>query len=261
LSVSPNLPPPRPDELIALARARRSLELGRLPGWGATLTPAMWQRLRAEMANVSSGTLVAVLRHATRQRQMGIARDLFLLLLQRIEPGTQFWAREAAWRMVGSTPEQANLLREDLMQDLTLRLWDELALRSGEGWELFFRRSLAHAQSRVASHALERHGYSPGSRLALLVSDLAAHSLVASEPRDPFDAADLADLRAHVERLPPRERAAVVMRHWQHAREREIAMALGVTPRTVRNLLRRAYGQLAALYNGSESGSEPGGVE
>ncbi|HEY1387304.1 MAG TPA: hypothetical protein VGF38_02070 [Ktedonobacterales bacterium] len=37
----------QPSELIALARARRAFELGRLPGWGAALTPLAWQRLRA----------------------------------------------------------------------------------------------------------------------------------------------------------------------------------------------------------------------
>ena len=68
------------------------------------------------------------------------------------------------------------------------------------------------------------------------------------EPRDPFTAADLADLRGYVEQLPPRERAAVVMRYWQRAREHEIAAALGVTPRTVRNLLRKAHARLYALY-------------
>jgi DNA-directed RNA polymerase specialized sigma24 family protein len=43
----------------------------------------------------------------------------------------------------------------------------------------------------------------------------------------------------------------VVMRYWEHAREPEMAAALGVTPRTVRNLLRRANDRLYTLYIGS----------
>src|SRR6185437_5381975 len=77
------------------------------------------------------------------------------------------------------------------------------------------------------------------------------------EPRDPFDAADLADLRGYVEQLPPRERAAVVMRYWQRAREHEIADALGVTARTVRNLLQRANAQLYALYTRPDGAGAP----
>ena len=44
-------------------------------------------------------------------------------------------------------------------------------------------------------------------------------------------AAELADLRELVARLPKRQRAVVIMRYWQDAQERDIAASLGVTPR------------------------------
>jgi len=47
-------------------------------------------------------------------------------------------------------------------------------------------------------------------------------------PADGMVAAELADLRALVERLPKRQRAVVIMRYWQDARENEIAATLGV---------------------------------
>ena len=246
----------QPGELIALARARRAFELGRLPGWGAALTPLAWQRLRAREGGVSSGTLVAILRHAVRQRQMAVTREAFVLLLARIEAANGFWARQTARRLGGIAPEAMRMAEEDLAQELTLHLWEELALREGEGWELFFRRAMAFARAHVARRYLERHGYRPGQRLVLFFSEIApsdddaanADALPLREPRDPFTAADLADLRGYVEQLPPRERTVVVMRYWQRAREHEIAAALAVTSRTVRNLLRKAHARLYALY-------------
>lgn len=256
----------QPGELIALARARRAFELGRLPGWGATLTPVAWQRLREREGGVSSGTLVALLRHAMRQRQIVVTRDVFVLLLERTEAANAFWARRAAQRMTAATPEMMRMMQEDLHQELVLHLWEELALRQSEGWELFFRRSIAFARAHVAMRYRERHGYRHGQRLTLFFADLAVSASHASyaehdedatatadalplvESRDPFTASDLADLRGYVEHLPPRERAAVVMRYWQQARESEIADALGVTSRTVRNLLQRAHARLYALY-------------
>ncbi|HEU4784135.1 MAG TPA: sigma-70 family RNA polymerase sigma factor [Ktedonobacterales bacterium] len=245
----------QPGELIALARARRAFELGRLPGWGAALTPLAWQRLRAREGGVSSGTLVAILRHAVRQRQMVVTRDVFVVLLARIDAANGFWARQTVRRLPGIAPEAMRMAEEDLAQELALHLWEELALREGEGWELFFRRAMVFARAHVARRYLERHGYRLGQRLVLFFSEIAPSDDDATvgapplpEPRDPFTAADLADLRGYVEQLPPRERAAVVMRYWQRAREHEIAAALGVTSRTVRNLLRKAHAQLYEVY-------------
>ena len=273
----------QPGEIIALARARRAYELGRLPGWSAAPTPLFWLWLREcaghtdRADGVSSGTLVALLRQAARQRQMGAAKDIFVSLLERAEAGNAFWARRTIQRIAGSAgmgPEMMHMMREDLRQELTLRLWEELALREGEGWELFFRRSIHFARARVATRYLERHGYRPGQPVTLFFTDIAeiaaraAHqnihtmregdgeaaldALALADPREAFTAADLADLRGYVERLPPRERAAVVLRYWRRAREHEIAEALGVTPRTVRNLLGRAYARLYALYVGAK---------
>ncbi len=245
----------QPGELIALARARRAFELGRLPGWGAALTPLAWQRLRVREGGVSSGTLVAILRHAVRQRQMAVTREVFIVLLARIDAANGFWARQTVRRLPGIAPEAMRMAEEDLAQELALHLWEELALREGEGWELFFRRAMVFARAHVARRYLERHGYRPGQRLVLFFSEIAPSDGDATvdapplpEPRDPFTAADLADLRGYVEQLPPRERAAVVMRYWQRAHEHEIAAALGVTSRTVRNLLRKAHARLYELY-------------
>jgi RNA polymerase sigma factor (sigma-70 family) len=72
-------------------------------------------------------------------------------------------------------------------------------------------------------------------------------------PEDGMVAADLCDLCDLVARLPKRQRAVIIMRYWQDAQEHDIAASLGVTPRAVRAMLKRAYERLRAAYEQSES--------
>ena len=93
---------------------------------------------------------------------------------------------------------------------------------------------------QVARRALARHGYRPGQQKTLFFSRVAATSARADhgendtpfapaliDPQESFAASDLADLRGYVERLLPRERAVVVMRYWEHARNRKWPPRLG----------------------------------
>lgn len=61
---------------------------------------------------------------------------------------------------------------------------------------------------------------------------------------EPVPPPELAELIAHVDRLPYRQRAVLVLRYWLGLREVEIAPLLGCRPGTVRTLHFRA---LAAL--------------
>ena len=70
-------------------------------------------------------------------------------------------------------------------------------------------------------------------------------------------AAELADVRPLVMRLPPKERAALVLRYWQDMRERDIAGALGCTERNVRLLLHQARQRLGAWYEGPAYAQAP----
>jgi DNA-directed RNA polymerase specialized sigma24 family protein len=132
-----------------------------------------------------------------------------------------------------------------------------MALENDEAWEIFFTRALSFAQRHVATAFMERNGYwiaqgvrAPSRGTAIPFSRLTARfeddersddewpQLAA--PEDGMVAAELCDLRELVARLPKRQRAAVIMRYWQDAQEREIAASLGVTPRAVRAMLARA---------------------
>jgi RNA polymerase sigma factor (sigma-70 family) len=244
-----------------IARSRLAAELAHLPAWGAA---AFWMRLRSSdpAGSVSSGALVALLRHAVRLADRAAAEELFVLLLRRIEGGNARWAFLSAMRAPVDRASQLEL-REDLEQDLVLHLWRQLALGGDEAWELYFSSALNFARRHVATAWMERHGYWTGasaasptrvparllSRLAPLDErDEAAPALEPVDPREPLTVADLADLRDEVARLPGSERVAVVMRFWLGVSERDIAAALGVTSRTVRNLLARAYRRLREAY-------------
>jgi RNA polymerase sigma factor (sigma-70 family) len=246
-------------ERESLARERLAAELVAVPPIGS---PALRTRLRDAQgsAAIASGALVALLRAAVRAHDASLVEELFIALLHRLEDPNTRWAV----CVVAQTPAARSMrqsIREDLKQELTLHLWQRLARESDPAWELYFGRALAFAQRRVARSYMRRNGYWPASAQpealpALLLSRLArytgddeapANDLMAASD-DLLSVADLADLRALVLRLPYRERSAVVVRFWLGAREHEIAHALGVTTRTVRNALRRAYTQLRAEY-------------
>jgi RNA polymerase sigma factor (sigma-70 family) len=266
------VPADAPEDSVALARAERdalarerlAAELAALPPVGAPLLAA---RLRDSEANaaISSGALVALLRAALQAHDMIMVETLFLSLVQRIEGRNTRWAARVVAQTRAARPVRESL-REDLKQELTLRLWQQIARERDPAWELYFERALAFAQRRVARSYLRRNGYWPSSAApeglpALLLSRLAPYGGDDAAPAEErlreseetlrlADLADLADLRALVARLPQRERTAIVMRFWLGAREGDIAQALGVTTRTVRNVLGRAYTRLRTEYAG-----------
>lgn len=72
------------------------------------------------------------------------------------------------------------------------------------------------------------------------------HDLLRSSDRDPSAAvADRSDLMRALQTLPPRQAAAIVLRHLHGYTNREIAAALGVPERTVASRLGAARARLA----------------
>ena len=72
------------------------------------------------------------------------------------------------------------------------------------------------------------------------------HDLIRSADRDPSSAAaDRSDLMAALQALPPRQAAAIVLRHLHGYSNREIAAALGVPERTIASRLAAARARLA----------------
>ena len=258
--------PQQPGDLVALARRRLSEEIERLPPW-----PSTELRLRLRSINpgttVSFGALTHFIRAAARAGDPAAARDLFSALCARISGLIRRWAMRVVFHTRGVPQGMRDDLREDLCQELVLHLWEQVALGTSVAWELFFLRSLDFAQRHVATTQMRRRGYwasiaGEGGSPALTELRLSLSGDVDDDLRDLHGqdgvsaASDLVDLRELVLRLPTPERVVVVMRYWQSAPEREIAVALGgVSTRTVRNHLRRAHERLRTLYLGSEATS------
>lgn len=262
-------------ELVTAARERLADELAALP---ADPTPAGFRHLFAALASPdrSRGAIVHLIRAFLASGDDRAARELFVLLLERCEHATDAWVR----RVLRQTPlphaDPAGI-GEELRQELAMALWAEVGLARREAWELFFARALDYTQRHTASAYMEwrglwrRPGVTGGGR-GELARRLVSLSRLAREetevglaptprdPRNPFRAAELADLRALVSRLPERQRAVIVMRYWQGASEVEMSQALGVTPRTVYNLRHAAYKCLRTWYAGDADGGEREGA-
>lgn len=255
-------------ELVQLARQRISEELATLPALGNT--PADFARLRLTLAapTVSRGAVVHVIRALRERGQEHAARELFILLLERCERANQQWVHRVI-RQTQVTRSEADDAREELRQELVVSLWAEIGQSRREKWELFFAHALDYAQRHTAATYMERRGLwrragvTGGrmqlARLLVSVSRLAADGSDSGEewappdPRNPFRAAELADLRHLVSRLPENQRAVIVMRYWQGASEDEMSRALRVTSRTINNWRRAAYKSLRSWYLGDEA--------
>jgi DNA-directed RNA polymerase specialized sigma24 family protein len=256
--------------LVATARARLRAELAELP---AAAPEMEWQRLRVALASptVSRGTLVHRMRALRAHGDEWAARELFVLLLERCELAGRAWVN----RTLRQTPlagADATEIGEDLRQELALALWEQVMGGREEKWELFFARALDYAQRHVATRYMERRGLwrrtgvaRPSAGLARLLVSLSrlladeaesGESWAPRDPHNPFRAAELADLRMLVGRLPERQRAVIVMRYWQGANEDEMSRALGVTTRTIRNMRRAAYKLLREWYVGEASDAQ-----
>jgi RNA polymerase sigma factor (sigma-70 family) len=250
------------------ARLRLAREIAALPRWG---TSALWDRLRSHdpQTSASSGALVSYLRMAMRRENMPAAREIFVLLLGRMERLNREWALRTIMRTPSLHGDSSATVREDLLQELTLHLWDQIAVQRDEAWENFFTHALSFAQRHVATAFMERNGYwiasnvrAPSRGIAIPFSRLAARYETderagdewpqLAAPADGMVAAELCDLRELVARLPKRQRAVVIMRYWQDAQERDIAASLGVTTRAVRAMLKRAYAKLRTAYERSD---------
>jgi hypothetical protein len=147
------------------ARLRLAREIAALPRWE---TPTLWTDLRSHdpQTSASSGALVSYLRTATRRRDISATREIFLLLLGRVERLNRDWALRTVARTLSLHSDSAASVCEDLLQELTLHLWYQIAVQSDEAWEIFFTRALGFAQRHVATAFMERNGYwvAPGVR-------------------------------------------------------------------------------------------------
>jgi RNA polymerase sigma factor (sigma-70 family) len=195
------------------------------------------------------------LRDALDSGDRRVAEGDFAALLQESALSTERWLR----RVIVMTPALRNASAypacADLRQELALYLWERIAIRQERAWEHTYWRALIYAQHHVATHYMRQAGYWVDKQ-AVLQGRQGVASLVVEydetvEAPDMLSTAETTgDVRVVVRRLPPKERAAVVLRYWEGMREQDIARRLGCTDRTVRTLLHQARERLGPWYEG-----------
>lgn len=147
---------------------------------------------------------------------------------------------------------QDRALAEDVVQAAFLRVYQRIgqfdAARPFRPW---FMRSVVNAAVQAAQRQSEQLSLDADAASGLDFADLLP------DPTPGPDAAERAEseqvVRAALRKLPPPQRAAVVLRYYLDMDEREIAQALDTAPGTVRWRLHAARKQLRGLLGLKEA--------
>lgn len=149
------------------------------------------------------------------------------------------------WRFAGEAVQLAFLITgdrhaaEDIVQDAFVRLFGRyLDLRSPEAFEVYLRRTVVNlSRDRFRRLRLER--------------DWAARSR--SDAREVDDGSQIEDravIRQALQRLPHRQRAALVLRYYVDLSEEQTADVLRCSVPAVKSLITRATGSLRKQMRG-----------
>ncbi|MEU4096770.1 SigE family RNA polymerase sigma factor [Streptomyces sp. NPDC026673] len=150
-----------------------------------------------------------------------------------------------AWLLTGDAH-----LAEDLLQTTLAKVWPRWRSIAGENPEAYVRKALVNTHAswwRRRWRGEVPHGDVP----------------VVAAAGDPFASVDLEQsLAALVRRLPPRQRAVVVLRYFEDLSVEETAHVLGCRPGTVKSQAAKALGmlrtELAAVPSLVEGGDRHG---
>lgn len=127
---------------------------------------------------------------------------------------------------------------QDLLQGALAKGWRSWQRIEGEP-EAYVRRIIVN--DFLSDRARRWSGEHPTQTLP----DAPVHDRLAATPRDPAtEATDQVSLTAAVDRLPPRQRAVIVLRYFHDLTEVQTAEVMGVSPGTVKSQHSKA---LAAL--------------
>jgi RNA polymerase sigma-70 factor (ECF subfamily) len=203
----------------------------------AAASGALWQRVLLAIGDVSravTATAVPTTRRALPQGDISEFEPLF-----RAHEHDIF---TYLWRMTGD--EQAAY---DLAQETFLRAWRHFArIRAYErpgGW-------LLRVATHLALNHLRNRATSLGAAVSLEAADIARHSFAPSTAASDPGArvADADTERRALMALPPRQRAALVLREVYGLSCREVAAALGISAGAAKTLLWRARDELRERY-------------
>jgi len=189
---------------------------------------------------------------------------LLTTILLRIRFRNQRWASATVLKYCDHRRLEHTMLAEDLLADLEEELCRSISNSVRSFWEINFMASLSYIRRRVRRAFMLREGHwcnANAKRTSRIPRDLIMsidqQSSVRLErgagPMDIEDeyarailsSVDISDLHEDVLGLPLRMRAIIENIFWHGLTEKDTARVLGISDRTVRNHLRKAYIQLS----------------
>ncbi len=261
------------DDPYAPLRAQLDAEFHALPPVGSG---DYWQRIEQPIAE--QRLPLEVLARCYRERYAAGANDdanrVLKMIWRRVQPRVKHWSRDVAgMARSGMKPE----LQQDLEQECFIKLWQELSDDEASDDEIFlltrFETAFLRLRQHVAQDVMKKAGewQRPGVEKPTRVPTNVIDSIQATPEREgdfplddqledmdaqtPFRQVDLSDLLDKVRELPEDQRTVIIDRFRESLPQDETAAKLGVTPRMVRYLLKKALRELGVSYGGGEEGN------
>lgn len=233
-------------------------------------TPAYQQALEGAQGEVLPlEVLVRCYRERQAARDDAQANRIYELVLGCVQTPTQYWARAVARRV---PPHARNDLEERLEYDCYAELWKVMKDPEQAFILVNFHHMLQQIQKHIMHAVMQQEGYwtRPGvetpkrvprnmtdsfDRPARDANDPDAPAIQVEDRRaeQAFGRAEMAaDMETLLQELSPGDRALLHDYFWRGLSQDEIADALGITDRTVRNRLKRILTYLRRLLQGEE---------
>jgi hypothetical protein len=225
-----------------------------LPQYGST---AFWQAVST--LGLPIEVLVRCLRMTLMYNDLSSRNRLLELIVLRTQANNEQWSYAVLGAILGRTDER-QAYAADLYSDLCERILHALLDPQRHFWEENFWHCVYFERKHVYRSFMIREGHWSDPRT--MHSDRIPRALLRSLPpathgqdeygrcieadveddRVPamFQAIELRDLLSLVLSLPEQLKAVVLLIFWEEKSEKETALALGITDRTVRNRLRAA---------------------
>jgi DNA-directed RNA polymerase specialized sigma24 family protein len=220
-------------------------------------------------ANTPLESIVHCLRIAVSRGDIQCRNRLLALIVQRTQTANERWVQRAL-QAADMRASECTMLAEDLYADLCERMLYAVLDSRRNFWEvnflhcLYFERkhafrSLMTREGRWYNPAVEKCERVPHASIisldrAISLEQVETTALTIADPQADtlFRSIDHYDLLQHVFRLPTHLRAVVLLIFWEGKSEKEAAHILGITDRTIRNRLQRAFKVLRAILIAQE---------
>ena len=220
---------------------------------------AFWSSVAS--ADMPLEVIVRCLRDAASRGDVLCRNQLLSLIVQRTQTANEHWAHRVL-KTGGILPGEHRTLADDLYADLCERMLHAVLDARRHFWEEHFFHCLYFERKHVFCSLMMREGrwYDPMVVKSERIPRAVLKSLDSTSMPDQseamnleiedlqaammFRAIDSTDLLQFVMRLPAKLSCVVLLVFWEECTEKEAAQVLGITDRTIRNRLQKAFKML-----------------